>query len=182
MTFTLEPAAAYGQQLNYLIMKAAFDPANEWFFYDGAHNGANALETGMSNTWLNEYFVGLSENNEIFAYFEGQWQRPMDIIVSFRTINFNPAASSMFIRALFTYFDYLFVNRGCQVFNWTVAIQNEPAMDQYERFIRNHCGHGVGTRRHAQKSYTGKISDINLYEMTREEYFEWKRRNFRSRF
>jgi hypothetical protein len=90
MTFTLEPAAAYAQQLNYLIVKATFDPANEWFFYDGAHSGAGVLEQTMSNTWLHECFVGVSENKELFAYFEGQWQRPMDIINGFRTINFKP--------------------------------------------------------------------------------------------
>jgi hypothetical protein len=44
MTFTLEPAVSFAQPLNYLIMKAAFDPANEWFFYDGAHSGVNVLE------------------------------------------------------------------------------------------------------------------------------------------
>jgi hypothetical protein len=48
MTFTLEPATAFAQPLNYLIMKATFDPANkivdsivsnanEWFFYDGSN-------------------------------------------------------------------------------------------------------------------------------------------------
>jgi hypothetical protein len=181
MTFTLEPAAAYAQQLNYLIMKATFEPANEWFFYDGAHSGANVLEQNMSNTWLHECFVAVSEKQELFAYFEGQWQRPMDIINGFRTINFKPDAAGMFIRALFAYFDYIFVNRGCQVFNWTVAFQNEYALRQYERFINQHCGHRVGTRHYAQKSYTGKTSDINLYEITREEYFDWKGRNYRHR-
>jgi hypothetical protein len=92
MTFTLEPAAAFTQQLNYLIMKATFDPANEWFFYDGAHSGTNVLEQGMNNTWLHENLVALSESKEIIAYFEGQWQRPMDIINGFRTINFKPDA------------------------------------------------------------------------------------------
>jgi hypothetical protein len=181
MTFTLEPAAAFALHLDYLIMKATFDPANEWFFYDGAHNGANSLELNMSNTWLYENFVAINDNKEIFAYFESQWQRPMDIITGFRTINFKPNASSIFIRALFAYFDYLFVNRGCYVLNWTVALQNRRALKQYEQFVKNYCGHKVGTRHHAQKSYTGKINDINLYELTREEYLEWKGRNFRSR-
>jgi hypothetical protein len=57
MTFALEPAAAFAQPLNHLIIKATFDPANEWFFFDGAHSGANVLEQGMSNTWLHEYFA-----------------------------------------------------------------------------------------------------------------------------
>jgi hypothetical protein len=30
--------------------------------------------------------------------------------------------AGMFIRALFAYFDYLFVNRGCQVFNRTERV------------------------------------------------------------
>jgi hypothetical protein len=87
--------------------------------------------------------------------------------------------SRMATKAFFTYLGYLFENRGCQVFNWTVALQNEYALKQYERFVKNHCGHKVGTRHHAQKGYTGKISDINLYELTREEYFNWKGRNFK---
>jgi hypothetical protein len=181
MTFTLEPAAAFAQPLNQLIMKAASDPANEWFFYDGAHSGAGVLEQNMSNTWLHEYFVAVNGNREIFAYFEGQWQRPVDIITGFRTIHFGERYSRMAVRAFFTYLDYLFVYRGCQVFNWTVAHQNGYALKQYERFVLHHCGHKVGVRHHAQKSYTGKTSDINLYEITREEYFCWKGRNFREK-
>ncbi|MDR3335517.1 MAG: hypothetical protein LBT13_11655 [Treponema sp.] len=179
MTFTLEPAAPFAQQLNLLIMKATFDVANEWFFVDGAFN-STSLEQSSCNTWLYEKFVAVS-NGKIFAYFDGTWSRPLDIIVGFRTINFNKEQSRMFVRALFMYFDYLFVNRGCQAFNWMVALQNKYALMQYERFIKDYCGHKIGTRIHAQKSYTGIISDINLYELTRKEYFDWKDRNFTKR-
>jgi hypothetical protein len=181
MTFTLEPAAPFAQQLNLLIMKATFDVANEWFFFDGAHSAASSLEQGMSNTWLHESFVAANEKHEIFAYFEGQWMRPMDIITGFRTIHFGVQYSHMWTKAIFAYFDYLFVNRGCMAFNWSVAHQNKHAMEQYERFVRDYCGHKVGIRHYAQKSYTGKISDITLYEMTSEEYFDWKGRKFRRR-
>jgi hypothetical protein len=181
MTFTLEPAAPFAPQLNLLIMKATFDPANEWFFFDGAHSAAASLEQNVSNTWLHESFVAVNENREIFAYFEGQWQRPMDIISGFRTIHFGEQYARMTVKAFFAYWDYLFVNRGCMVFNWTVAHQNKHAMEQYERFIKDYCGHKAGTRHYAQKSYTGKISDINLYELTNEEYFDWKGRNFGKR-
>ena len=178
MTFTLEPAAAFAPQLNYLIMKATGDIANEWFFYDGAHNGSNALEQAMSNTWLYENAVALNSEQELFAYFEGQWARPMDIITGFRMIHFGGSRPLLMARAFFAYLDYVFVNRGCKAFNWMVALQNKAALDQYERFVQNYCGHRVGTRHHAQKSYTGKISDINLYEVTAEEYFEWKGKRF----
>jgi len=66
-------------------------------------------------------------------------------------------------------------------FNWTVALMNEQAKRQYDRFIKDYCGHTVGIRHYAQKSYTGKISDSMLYEITDKEFFEWKQRGFRKR-
>lgn len=178
MTFTLEPAAPFAQQLNQLIMKAAFDSVNEWFFFDGAYSGPNSLEQGLSNTWLHENFVAINSERQIFAYFEGQWQRPVDVINGYRMIHFSDAGYMM-VRAFFMYLDYLFENRSCMAFNWTVAHKNEHAMKQYERFVRDFCGHRVGIRHHGQKSYTGKISNITLCEVTRDEYFEWKGRDFK---
>jgi hypothetical protein len=178
MVFSLEAAASFAQKLNILLMKATFDVANEWFFFDGAHCGANSLEQGMTNTWLHENFVVVSEKQEIIAYFEGRWSRPMDIITGFRVIHFGKKYSGIIVKSLTAYFDYLFVNRGCMAFNWTIAHLNKHAMNQYDRFVRDYCGYFVGIRHHAQKSYTGKISDISLYEITREEYFAWKDKDF----
>jgi hypothetical protein len=178
MQVELIPASFVAAELTKKIMESTFDINNEWFFSDGAFN-ASSLDTNC-NTWLFERFVAISEG-KICAYFDGAWQRPLDIIAAFRTINFTRKSSPIFVKALFKYFDYLFVNRGCYAFNWTVASQNENALEQYERFIKNYCGHKVGQRTRAQKSYTGKISDIFLYEFTREEYFDWKSRNFAKR-
>jgi hypothetical protein len=179
MNFELIPAAYVAQELSKKITVASFDPENEWFFFDGAFNFATNIEISV-NTWLHENFVAVY-NKEIVAYFEGIWSRPLDIISGFRTINFSKKYSRIFILALFKYLDYLFVNRGCRVLNWTVALQNCYAMKQYERFVADYCGHRVGIRHHTQKSYTGKISDSYLYEITQEEYLEWKARGFRKR-
>jgi hypothetical protein len=54
MTFTLEPAAVFPQPLNHLIIKATFDPANAWLFYDKAYSGANPFWQNLSNTWFHE--------------------------------------------------------------------------------------------------------------------------------
>jgi hypothetical protein len=60
-------------------------------------------------------------------------------------------------------------------------MQNEHAHKQYDRFVQGYCGHKVGVRHHALKSYAGKISDSILYELTREEYFNWKKAAFKKR-
>jgi len=176
MEFTLVPAAYVAQELSRKVTAATFDIENEWFFFDGAFNVSMNIETSV-NTWLHENFVVVCDK-EIIAYFEGHWDRPLDIISGFRCINFSKKHSKVFVETILQYIDYLFTNRGCKAINWIVALQNEHAMKQYDRFVKSYCGRRVGMRHHAQKSYTGKISDVCLYEITQEEYLEYKRRGY----
>jgi hypothetical protein len=91
----LIPAACVASELMRKITVATFEPENEWFFYDGAFNASSCLETNV-NSWLHENFVSVY-NKEIIGYFEGIWNRPLDIIAGFRTINFNKKYSRIFI-------------------------------------------------------------------------------------
>jgi hypothetical protein len=71
------------------IMSTTLDVKTEWFFADGAFNTATSFEQpGACNTWLYERYVTIY-SNEIIAYFDGMWSRPVAIIASFRAINFN---------------------------------------------------------------------------------------------
>jgi len=179
MSFEFIPAAYVAHDLGKKIMTATFDIENEWFFFDGAFNYSTNIQTSV-NTWSNENFVAVY-NDEIIAYFEGVWSRPLDIISSFRTINFNKKYSNLFALAFLRYLEHLFVNRNCNAFGWCVALQNERAAKQSARFTRDYCGHYVGLRHHSQKSYAGKISDVNMYEITQEEFFDWKNRRYKKR-
>lgn len=77
-------------------------------------------------------------------------------------------------KAIFEYFEYLFVSRGCKAFNWFVTEKNTHAHELYEKFIEKYFGHLVGKRHYGQMAYNGEVSDIYLYEATCDEYFEWK--------
>jgi hypothetical protein len=166
MALELIPASFCLNELTKKIMTATLDVKNEWFFADGAFNTVTSFEQpGACNTWLYERYAAVY-NKEITAYLDGAWSRPVDIIASFRAINFNPKYGRLFALSIFKYWDYLFVNRGCMAFNWSIALQNEYALHQYEHFIACHRGRKVGMRTHAQKSYTGKISDIYLRTWT----------------
>lgn len=175
MGYSIEPAFLFNAELTRLIVKAGTELENQWFFFDGAFTSASTLELSGFNSWAHENFVVVSDQ-KIIAYFEGQWSRPMDIISGFRLILFDKQYSLTMTRAIMDFLDYLFCCRGCQAFNWTVAVKNEHAYRIYEKFIKNHCGHRVGLRHHAQKSYAGEISDIVLYEITKDEYLGYKER------
>lgn len=173
MFYSLEPSFVVSTELTRQLIKAGTDPVNQWFFTDGAFEASDILKSS-ADTWLNENYVVISEN-KILAYFEGKWNRPLDIISSFRLVFFDKSKSFVIIKAFFQYLDYLFVARGCNAFNWIVAEKNQHAYRIYEKLIKNYCGHFVGKRTCGQKSYTGIISDVYLYEITREEYFEYKK-------
>lgn len=175
MSYSLEPAFLAQNELSRLIMKAGMEPENNWFFADGCFSAESDLEH-TPNTWQHENFI-VVENREIIAYLGANWSKPLNIISNFRLINFNKSKGIIVTKAMFDYFDYIFVARGCKAFNWFVAEKNHHARKVYEKFINHYFGHLAGTRHKAQMGYDGEISDIFLYEITDEEYFYWKNNN-----
>lgn len=172
MSYSLEPAYTVRNELIRLIMKAGTNPVNKWFFTDGAFISDVQLEYN-ANTWTSENFVVICDKS-IVAYFEAPWKRPLNIITGFRFILFDEKKAINVTKAFFKYLDYLFVVRGCNSFNWMVAEKNKHAYRLYEKFIKKYYGHKVGKRHYGQQGYDGEVSDVILYEITKEEYFEWK--------
>ncbi len=172
MAYSIEPAYLVQNELTRLIIKAGTDPVNKWFFTDGAFTPDSQLER-TPNTWMHENFVVI-ENKQVLAYFEAFWNKPLNIITSFRMIFFEKDKANTIVKALFQYFEYLFISRGCKAFNWIVAEKNNHAHRIYEKFIKKYFGHKVGMRHNGQMAYNGEISDVYLYEITQEEYMKWK--------
>ncbi len=175
MSYKLEPAFAVAPGLSRKLVLAGMNPENQWFFSDGAFSEQGIVDH-QPNTWNNENFVVLDDDG-IVAYFCATWCRPLDTINGFRLILFEKEKANVMGKAFFEYLDYLFAKRGCNAFNWIVAEKNKHAYFLYEKFIKKYMGHRVGKRHCGQKSYTGEISDVYLYEITREEYFDWKSYN-----
>lgn len=172
MAYSIEPAYLVNNELTRLLLKAGTDPINKWFFTDGAFSPESQLER-VANTWLHENFVVITDK-QIIAYFEAYWSKPLNIITSFRLIVLDKKKGATVSRAIFDYFEYLFVSRGCKAFNWIVAEKNYHAHRLYEKFINHYFGHNVGIRHNGQMAYNNEVSDVFLYEITSEEYFEWK--------
>lgn len=177
MSYSLEPAYMVQNELSRLLVKAGMDPINKWFFADGCFSSDSDLERSP-NTWRHDNFVVIT-NREVIGYFESTWSNPLKIISNFRLIVLNKAKGHIVCKAVFEYFDYIFVARGCKSLNWLVAEKNRHAHRVYEKFTSRYFGHLVGKRHYGQMAYNGEISDIFLYEVTCEEYFEWKRKKLK---
>lgn len=174
MSYSIEPAFAVAPGLTRKLVLAGMDLENQWFFTDGSFT-TNGIIEHEPNTWVNDNFVVIDDEDEsIIGFFCATWSRPLDVISGFRLILFEKNKSRTFTKAFFEYLDYLFCKRGCMVFNWLVAEKNTHAYVVYEKFIQRYMGHRIGIKHRGQKSYSGEISDVILYEITKEEYFEWK--------
>ena len=173
MSYSIEPAYTVVRELSRQLVKASSSIENQWFFPEGGFSAASLDQAG--NFYLNENFV-VVHKGQFVAYFEAHWARPLNNIHNFRFILFDKQKSVLATRAFFDYLDYLFVVRGCQVFTWSVALLNEHAHRLYEKFIRKYCDHKIGQRTRSFLGYSGQVSDTIMYELTREEYLEWKYR------
>lgn len=111
---------------------------------------------------------------KIIAYFEGSWNKQLNTINGCRLIMFDKTKGNIVAKAIFQYLDYLFIARGCNSYSWIVAEKNEHAKKIYDKFIKKYFGHIIGYRHYGQKAYDGEISNVFLYEITKEEFFEWK--------
>lgn len=174
MSCRLEPAFTVAVGLSRKLVLAGMDDKNQWFFSDGGYS-ENLMLEHQPNTNIFENFVVLDDSG-IVAYFNAMWNKSLNIIVSFRLILFEANKCVSAMKCFFEYLDYLFINRGCKSFNWIVAEKNEYALALYQKFIKKQLGHLVGKRHYGQKSYTGEISDIYLFEITDKEFFYWKNR------
>lgn len=174
MSYKLEPAQSVYPGLIRKLTIAGMDSRYQWFFSDGAFTPDEIVLPNI-NSWRSEDFVVLDDNG-IIAFFTAKWVRPLDILNSLRIILFDEDKRIIATKAFFEYLDYLFSKRGCNALNWIVAEKNKHAYNLYEKFVENYCGHKVGKRHYGQKSYIGEISNVILYELTKEEYFEWKKK------
>lgn len=172
MSYSIEPAFLYHDSLVNIITKASVDPVNKWFFADGCFSSDTELQFSP-NTWQYDNSVVL-QNGEILAYLESRWSKPLNIVSNFRIIIFNKSKGGIVAKAIFDYFDYIFITRGCVAFNWFVAEKNYHARRVYEKFTNHYFGHYVGKRHCGQMAYNCEVSDIFLYEITRDEYITWK--------
>ena len=172
MNYSIEPAFTVKTELARLIIKAGCESENNWFFTDGAFIAEEQLSSS-ANTWAQENFVVICDR-KIIAYFEAPWNKALNIINGFRFILFDKSKSFLATKAFFDYLDYIFLARGAKSFFWIVAEKNVHSYKLYEKFIKKYCGHRIGKKHYGQMGYDGEISDVYMYELTKEEFFSWK--------
>ena len=170
MALSLQPAYLFWPKLARLLFKASVNLENKWFFIESGFNLQSLDRIG--NFSLSENFV-VMDDDKIVAYIEGFWKSSLKVLEHFRFILFDKSYSMNFMSILFKYIDYLFLTRGCDVFNWSVAKKNVHALKLYNTITKCCGGRQIGQYTRILRSYDGEISDSILFELTKEDYLRY---------
>lgn len=173
--YYLDFAYKYFDKLARLLFKASTQEKNTWYFQNHDLIIEKELEHD-ANTCAYERQI-IAKNDSILGYISAEWKRPVDIIDNFRVINFTNSNSIYLIKGVLGFIDYLFMERGCKVINFSIPEKSDYLKKITKHFIMNFMGHQIGLKHYSIISYSGIISDEILCEITYEDYFNWKNKN-----
>ncbi len=171
MAYSIEPSYVLADGICKELANASTKINNKWYFSGTGFNASNIDRNGDFS--VTENFAIVSDK-KIIAYIESRWLRSIKVLVDFKIILFDDTKKISFVDAVLSYFEYVFISRGCDVITFDVAEKNSSLVKLCSKLSSKYFGHKCGVKTRNLKSLNGEISDAILYEITKEEYFNWK--------
>lgn len=171
MSYSIEPSYILADGICKELVRASKSIVNKWYFSEAGFNASSIDRTGDFSVYEN--FAVVSDK-KVIAYIESRWLKNLKVLVDLKVILFDENKKISFVDSVFSYFEYVFISRGCDVITFDVAEKNVSFMKLCSKFSKKYFGHKCGVKTRNIKSINGEISDAILYEITKEEYFSWK--------
>ncbi|MBQ3641825.1 hypothetical protein II906_07890 [bacterium] len=171
MAYSIEPSYVLADGVCKELVNASKLYENRWYFSEEGFNASRIDRTGDFS--VSENFAVVSDK-KIIAYIEARWLKNLKVLVDFKIILFDLKKKLSFVDSVLSYFEYVFVSRGCDVITFDVPEKNTFLARLCQNFTSKYFGHKCGMKTRNIKSINGEISDAILYEITKEEYSCWK--------
>ena len=172
MAYSIEPSYVLADGICKELANASTKINNKWYFSGTGFNASNIDRNGDFSATENFAIVS---DKKIIAYIESRWLRSLKVLVDFNIILFDDSKKISFVDAVLSYFEYVFISRGCDVITFDVADKNVPLVNLCSKFSSKYFGHKCGIKTRNIKSINDEVSNAILYEITKEEYLEWKK-------
>lgn len=121
--------------------------------------------------WEKIQMVSVNDEGEVLGYFEADITQTSNVCHSMLVISFTQN-SRRFIQDMFAFIHHLLCVRNYSKIGWTVVPENTAAVRLYDRAVRELGARYVGTYKKHTVLRTGKIVDLDIYELLREDYLE----------
>lgn len=166
----LDLAIKYENKLKELFANVVFD--KKYMFYNGV-SYYDAYESSKS-TWNMHEFVSIDSSGEVIGYIKYSVARDSLTCGGLSIINFSDN-KVIFGMDVMTCLDEIFTKFQFRKLSYSVYVGN-PVEKTYDRLTKLYGGRIVGTRLQECKLMDGNYYDLKLYEISKEDYLERKRK------
>ena len=157
-----------------LKKKIASTMYNEKYKFFNFNSYYDKFELKTSNIgWSSLQCVSVVDG-EVIGYMYVSINQECNYFDSIGIINFSDN-KIVFGRDLYEFFDRIFSREDMFKLCFKVAVGN-PIEPTYDKFINKYGGRIVGTYKNHIKLFDGKLYDMKMYEITREQYLKNKER------
>jgi hypothetical protein len=162
----LQPAYLYKDDLYKYKSKVALDERYKYWEYDTEI----MFEIKVDNSsWNIHQLVSVDKDNNLIGYFAANVNRQVYYINSLSVINFTSKSNYIFANDLKQFFLDLFNKYNYNKVTFNVVVGN-PVEQMYDRLVNNYGGRIVGYYKNHTKLWDGKLYDVKLYEILKENF------------
>lgn len=159
----LKNAKLYESELRDRFLETEYDL--KYMFY---HGGYSDTYSSSNSTWNNSEFVSVDKNNNVIGYIAYSNIRNSERVSGLKIINFTNNKIT-FGKDVKQAIEDVFLKFNFRKLSFGVYIGN-PIEKSYDRFIKEYGGEIVGIKEKEDRLLDGKIYDLKMYEIFREDF------------
>lgn len=164
-------AKGYQNELQDLLYEVWYDPKYQYYFTSPYRYSVNLDETAYLPE-ITRDFISVNSEGKIVGYICYIVDSATKLAYNFGAINFTDDGFT-FGRDLYQAIDDIFVKFGMETFEFSV-VRGNPVEKRYDHLVDKLGGRILCTRHARARNMAGEICDDKLYEITREEYLNYK--------
>lgn len=168
----LKNAYLYEDEIRRNLHEVWYDPKYQYYF-SGAYHNEFMLTRGDSADWSYRAFASVNTDGKVAGLIDYCIDHEVGMANRLGAINFTDDRFP-FARDLRTAVDDIFVKFGLNKLEMEVMIGN-PVERTYDRLVPRYGGRIVGIKKETLRDMSGKLCDIKMYEIMRDDYLRTKK-------
>lgn len=168
----IQPAILYNDQLEKLYAQCWYDTKYQYYFSSGYRNRLD-LSSVYTNPSSRREFVSVDNDGKLLAYISYFVDIEVELAYNFGFMSFPDSSIFIVAKDLYNVIDDIFCKYNLAVCEIS-CIEGNPVLSKYQKLVKKFNGRMVGYRTHRQKLLDGSIKGDYLFEVTRDQYLQYK--------
>jgi hypothetical protein len=165
----LKIAYYYKSKIQEEYQKIIYNPKYKFYVCSSYYN--YEFDVGGNTNWANIEFVSVDKDDNVIGFLGASVNRDIMKVDSLRIINFKEKGNITFSKDLNQFLHELFTVHNFNKINFSVVCGN-PIEKMYDKYCIKYGGRILGTYKDDVKLTDGKLYNLKIYEILKEEYLK----------